>query len=267
MRDFRDAKAMAQTLREMLKTKSITLSHSESLELIAKTLGFHDWNVLSAAIQATDTMPAATATPPLPSSGHGSPLPIVPLRDIVVFPQMVAPLFVGREKTKQAVEAALSGDGRILAITQRRSADDDPGRTDLYPMGVTANVIRRLPLSDGTLKLIVSGVQRAAIVKTVAAEFPAAEVTIIEDINEDLTVDTVALSHQVLAGYEAYANAPAARFQSYVAHPGMLADAIAPMLQLLSIGIEKMQQLLETNDVVKRLELILELMKAGKQAV
>lgn len=264
MRDFRDAKAMAQTLRDALKTKSITLTHSESLELIAKTLGFHDWNVLSAAIQATETMPAAGAK--LPSSGRGSPLPIVPLRDIVVFPQMVAPLFVGREKTKQAVEAALSGDGRILAITQRRSADDDPGRTDLYPMGVTANVIRRLPLSDGTLKLIVSGVQRAAIVKTVAAEFPAAEVTIIEDINEDLTVDTVALSHQVLAGYEAYANASAARFQGYVAHPGTLADAIAPMLQLLSIGIEKMQQLLETNDVVRRLELILELMKAGKQA-
>jgi ATP-dependent Lon protease len=262
MRDFRDAKAMAQTLRDALKTRSITLTHSESLELIARTLGFHDWNVLSAAIQASRPAPAESSKP-LNSS---SVVPIVPLRDIVVFPQMVVPLFVGREKTKQAVETALAGDGRILAITQRRSADDDPSLSDLYPIGVTANVIRRLPLSDGTLKLIVSGVQRAAVVKTVAGEFPAAEVAIVEDINEDLTVDTMALSRQVLDGYEAYSNAPSARFQGYVAHPGMLADAIAPMLQLLSIGIEKMQQLLETNDVVKRLETILELMKAGKQA-
>ena len=72
MRDFRDAKAMAQTLRDALKTRSITLTHSESLEVIARTFGFHDWNVLSAAIQASDAAPAPSAKQSSPSLGGGA---------------------------------------------------------------------------------------------------------------------------------------------------------------------------------------------------
>ena len=265
MRDFRDAKAMAQSLREALKAKSIALTHSESLDLIARTFGLHDWNVLAAAIQASQPLALEPEQPPASREGNAA-LPIVPLRDIVVFPQMVLPLFVGRDKTKQAVETALSGDGRVLAVTQLRAGDDDPGLSDLYPVGVTANVMRRLSANDGTMKVFVSGLRRVAVIKPVAAEFLAAEFAPVEDIRREITTDTLALARQVLDAYEAFANASSARFLSYHADPGMLADAIAPLLQMLSIGLEKMQQLLETVDVVKRLEMILELMQAGRQA-
>ena len=101
MRDFRDAKAMAQTLREALKTKSISLSHSESLEIVAKTLGVHDWNVLAAVIQASGKVLAA---PRKSSSLGGTEIPVAPMRDVVFFPQAITPIFVGREKTRRAIE-------------------------------------------------------------------------------------------------------------------------------------------------------------------
>jgi ATP-dependent Lon protease len=109
MRDFRDAKTMAQTLRQALKAKSVSLTHSESLELVARTFGFPDWNFLAAKIQASEpaagqpvpaTVPAATST--------GSIVPIIPMRDLVLFPQMVMPVFVGRERTRRAVERAMA---------------------------------------------------------------------------------------------------------------------------------------------------------------
>jgi ATP-dependent Lon protease len=262
MRDFRDAKAMAQTLRDTLKTKSVSLTHSESLELIAKAFGLHDWNVLAAAIQASQPVPTESRESP----DGGSVVPVVPLRDIVVFPQMVVPLFVGREKTRRAAETALARDGRIFAVTQRRATDDDPSLTDLHKIGVVAKVIHHLPLSDGTIKLFISGVQRAAIVKLVASEFMAAEVASFEDTGSGLTAESMALSRQVLDAYEAYANVPPIKLEGYFTEPGMLADTIAPLLQMPSIGIDKMQQLLETNNPVKRLEMILELMRAGQQA-
>ena len=92
MRDFRDAKAMAQTLRDTLKTKSITLTHSESLELIAKTLGFHDWNVLSAAIQSSQTISNPPDRSPLQSAKASTAIPVAPMRDIVFFPQLISPI-------------------------------------------------------------------------------------------------------------------------------------------------------------------------------
>src|SRR5215831_5522985 len=93
MRDFRDAKAMAQTLREALKPKSVSLTHSESLELVAKILGFHDWNVLSARIKSEHPPVAELATAAFMSGELAIPagawLPTVPLRDIVLFPQTI----------------------------------------------------------------------------------------------------------------------------------------------------------------------------------
>ena len=94
MRDFRDGKAMAQTLREALQAKSVSLTHSESLELVARVLGFHDWNVLSARIQS-EHQPLATKPTALPSTSTG--LPTMPVRDLVLFPKMVVPLIMARE--------------------------------------------------------------------------------------------------------------------------------------------------------------------------
>src|ERR1700724_1771854 len=143
MRDFRDAKAMAQTLRDALKAKSVTLTNSESLELIAKILGFHNWNVLSARIQAEPNqklirIPANLPAVPLPA---GANLPLLPLRDIVLFPYMIAPIFVGREKTKRALDCAMAADRRIFVVTQRQASDDDPTQDALHSVGVVAHVV------------------------------------------------------------------------------------------------------------------------------
>jgi uncharacterized protein len=130
MRDFRDAKAMALTLREALKSRSVSLTHSESLELVARTLGFHDWNVLAARIQASQPAVAGAGTSApaaaLSVMSAKADVPIVPIRDIVLFPQMIMPIFVGRDKTRRAVDCAMARNCPVLVVAQRRPADDDP---------------------------------------------------------------------------------------------------------------------------------------------
>ena len=267
MRDFRDAKAMAHSLREALKAKSVSLTHSESLELVARTLGLPDWNHLAARIEAS--------LPPLMPAGATNPvtagIPIVPMRDLVVFPQMVAPIFVGREKTRRAIERAMATDRRVLVVTQRRSADDDPQLDALYPVGVTAAVINRVVLTDGTLKLAISGLERAAVGKAVADEFLAAEIAPIEESNGQ-TDKAVLLSRLVLDAYRMFANVdysnvpPQLQARLHlpdIGDPSLLADTVAP---LLPVSIEQRQQLLETSDVTARLEAILDLIKAAQKA-
>jgi ATP-dependent Lon protease len=272
MRDFRDAKAMAQTLRDAFKAKSVLFTHSESLELVAKTFGLPDWNFLAAKIQASQQI-AVQPTPTIaPSSiSAGSFVPVIPMRDIVVFPQMVVPIFVGREKTRRAIERAAATDGRIAVLTQRRAADDDPDIDDLHQVGVMVSVIHKTTLLDGTLKLFVSGHERTAIVRPVRQDCLAAEIVPLEQTRGH-TAEAVVLFRAVLEAYQRWAKidlsalpqGPQARFRlPSVEEPGGLADSIAP---LLPIGIERKQQLLETGDVVARLEAILELMKAGENA-
>ena len=275
MRDFRDAKAMAHTLREALKAKSVSLTHSESLELVAKALGFPDWNFLAAKIQHSQPA-SAPSEAPVPDAGSaaapaGAVVPIVPMRDLVLFPQMIAPIFVGRDKTKRAIERALATDRRILVLTQRRSADDDPAPDALYSVGVTAGVVNCVTLADATLKLVVSGLERAAIVRPIEEEFLAAETAPCEESRGE-TVEAVALSGAVADAYRVYANLDytavpkpiQARLRlPSIEAPGLLADSVAP---LLSVGIDQRQQLLESCDVVTRLEKILELLRAGQQA-
>ncbi|MET3840847.1 LON peptidase substrate-binding domain-containing protein [Bradyrhizobium sp. OAE829] len=267
MRDFRDAKAMAHSLREALKAKSVSLTHSESLELVARTLGLPDWNHLAARIESS--------LPPLMPAGATNPvtagIPIVPMRDLVVFPQMVAPIFVGREKTRRAIERAMATDRRVLVVTQRRSADDDPQLDALYPVGVTAAVINRVVLTDGTLKLAISGLERAAVGKAVADEFLAAEIAPIEESNGQ-TDKAVLLSRLVLDAYRMFANVdysnvpPQLQARLHlpdIGDPSLLADTVAP---LLPVSIEQRQELLETSDVTARLEAILDLIKAAQKA-
>jgi len=275
MRDFRDAKAMAQTLREALKTKSVSLTHSESLELVAKTFGLPDWNFLAARIQASQpASPSSVAPAPVDGvtskSGEAG-IPILPMRDLVLFPEMVAPIFVGREKTRLAVAKAMAADGRVLVVTQRRAADDDPAPDALYPVGVTAGIINCVTQVDGTLKLFVSGLERSAIVRPVEADFLVAEVARIDETRGD-TAEAVALSRAVLDAYQIHAKVdftalplqPQLRIRlPNIGEASLLADSV---VQLLSIGIDKKQQLLETSDVVVRLEAILELMRAGQHA-
>jgi ATP-dependent Lon protease len=272
MRDFRDAKAMAQTLREALKAKSVSLTHSESLELVARTLGFPDWNFLAARIQASRPAPAVPAAV-RSTAGAIVPVlvPVLALRDLVLFPQMVAPIFVGREKTKRAIAHATATGGRILVVTQKRATDDDPALDALYSVGVIASVIHNVTLVDGTFKLFVSGVERAAVVRSVEEEFLAAETAPVEETGGQ-TAEAAALFSAVLEAYQIWAKVdfstlpegPRARlFLPDIEDPGILADAVAPLLQ---VSIEQRQAILETRDVVTRLKTILALLKAAQQA-
>jgi ATP-dependent Lon protease len=235
-----------------------------------------DWNYLAARIQASQpqatpsgaTLLAAVPTAVLPAAA----IPIVPMRDLVVFPQMVAPIFVGREKTRRAIERALATDRRVLVVTQRRAADDDPSLDALHSVGVTANVLHNATLLDGNLKLLISGIARGVVVRPVEEEFLMAEVAPIDETNRG-TVEAAALFSAVLEAYQAWTNVhfstpPQGRRAHHLGlpnsgDPGMLADAIAP---LLPVTIEQRQQLLETSDVVARLGSILELIKGAQQA-
>ncbi|WP_375288530.1 LON peptidase substrate-binding domain-containing protein, partial [Sphingomonas sp.] len=87
-------------------------------------------------------------------------LPVLPLRDIVVFPHMIVPLFVGRDKSVAALEAAMADDKEIFLVAQLDPANDDPERDDLYEVGVTATVLQLLKLPDGTVRVLVEGKQR-----------------------------------------------------------------------------------------------------------
>src|SRR5690242_18531013 len=89
--------------------------------------------------------------------------PLLPLRDIVVFPNMIVPLFVGRDKSVAALEAAMNADKEIFLIAQLDPAEDDPGRDDLYDVGVSATVLQLLKLPDGTVRVLVEGKERASL--------------------------------------------------------------------------------------------------------
>lgn len=260
MRDFRDAKAMAQTLRDTFKSKSVSLTHSESLEIVAKTFGVRDWNVLAAAIEASQFMLASPRKSATFKPGGGILLPVAPMRDVVFFPQTISPIWVGREKTRRAIEAAVAGDGRLFVVTQKRMDDDEPDFDALYSIGVTADIIHHTTMPNGTLRVKVSCAERAIITKAGGHDFLAAEVEPIQDIHE-FDATAFALMREIFDAYQAYTRTPPPYgLRRYSREPGVFADVV---VHLMEAGIEKTQQILETNDVVARLELILAWMKAG----
>jgi ATP-dependent Lon protease len=264
MRDFRDAKAMAQTLRVELKAKGVCLTHSDNLELIAKVLGLHDWNTLAAKIQSEDqsliTQPGTTV--PATAKPTRAGLPTVPLRDIVLFPNAVIPLYAGRDATVRALGHAMAGDKRFLAVTQRRAADDAPTPDALYNVGVIASVIDLASLDDGTMKLLVRALERAAIIHFAEGEFLTADTAPIQESRAE-EEEAFNLSRAVLEKLQAHRNLNFDYLTRVAIHkPSVLADAIAP---LLSVEIDKKQELLETSDVVTRLENIIALMNADRE--
>src|ERR1700754_1705522 len=104
--------------------------------------------------------------------------PVLPLRDIVVFPGMIVPLFVGREKSVKALEEVMRDDKHILVVTQKNPQDDDPSPEQIYPMGTVATVLQLLKLPDGTVKVLVEGLKRAKIDKYLqTADYFEAEAT------------------------------------------------------------------------------------------
>jgi ATP-dependent Lon protease len=191
-------------------------------------------------------------------------LPVLPLRDIVVFPHMVVPLFVGREKSVRALEEVMRGDKQILLATQKNSADDDPAADAIYDVGVVATVLQLLKLPDGTVKVLVEGKQRAAVTRFISSEeYYEAEAAILEE-DDGEEHEAEALSRAVAEQFEGYVKLnkkiPPEALASipHITEPGKLADSIAAHL---SVKIGDKQALLELFNVVKRLEKVFALME------
>jgi ATP-dependent Lon protease len=129
-------------------------------------------------------------------------LPVLPLRDIVVFPHMVVPLFVGREKSVRALEEVMRGDKQILLATQKNSADDEPQPSAIYDVGVVAHVLQLLKLPDGTVKVLVEGKSRAAVIRfTAETEYFEADTAIIGE-DETAPAEAEALKRAVVEQFE-----------------------------------------------------------------
>jgi ATP-dependent Lon protease len=190
-------------------------------------------------------------------AARGALYPVLPLRDIVVFPHMIVPLFVGREKSVRALEDVMKDDKQILLVTQKNAAQDDPATSDIYTVGTVGTVLQLLKLPDGTVKVLVEGGQRARIVRFAENNqfFQAIAETIPENAGEQQ--ETEALARTVVSQFEQYIKLnkkiPPEVLVSInqIEEPGKLADTVAAHLTL---KIPEKQELLETGTVAERLE-------------
>ena len=183
--------------------------------------------------------------------------PVLPLRDIVVFPHMIVPLFVGRDKSVRALEDVMKDDKQILLVTQKNAADDDPAADEIFDVGTIGTVLQLLKLPDGTVKVLVEGGRRARIKRYTATDtFFEAEAEEIEEEAGDRQ-EVEALSRAVITQFEQYIKLnkkiPPEVLVSVnqIEEPAKLADTIASHLAL---KIADKQDLLETAGVVARLE-------------
>jgi len=197
-------------------------------------------------------------------TSKGTLFPVLPLRDIVVFPHMIVPLFVGREKSVRALEDVMQDDKQILLVTQKDAGQDDPGPEDLYTVGTIGTILQLLKLPDGTVKVLVEGGERATVMDFTDKEefFQAhAEMIVEEDADES---ETEALSRSVVTQFEQYIKlnrkVPPEVLVSInqIEEPSKLADTVASHL---SLKIPEKQELLEADTVQKRLEKIYSFME------
>src|SRR5210317_1672315 len=192
-------------------------------------------------------------------------LPLLPLRDVVVYPHMVLPLFVGREKSIEALEDAMANDKQVLLVAQRHAADDDPGADDIYQVGTVSNILQLLKLPDGTIKVLVEGGFRAAL-DNVNDDGSFAVAGVREIISDELPdAEVEGLLRSTITQFEKYVNlskkVPAEVLTSLtgIDEPGRLADTIAAHM---SVDLEEKQRILEISGIRARLEHLMGLMEA-----
>ena len=211
----------------------------------------------------TDSDQKPSTKPDEPQDGEQDNYPVLPLRDIVVFPHMVVPLFVGREKSVRALEDVMTDDKKILLVTQRDKENDDPTPDDIFEMGTIANVVQLLKLPDGTVKVLVEGIRRVRINTYLPnADFFVATADEIDAPvlgDEEAQKDLDALARSVVGHFEQYVKLNK-RIQpdvlaavSQIEDTSKLADTIASHL---AIKIPEKQELLEAVDLSERLEKI-----------
>jgi ATP-dependent Lon protease len=199
---------------------------------------------------------STTVNPPLKTE-----LPVLPLRDVVVYPAMVVPLFVGREKSMRALERAMQQDKEILLVAQRSPDIDDPAEDDLYGVGTLAQVLQLLRLPDGTVKVLVEGRRRARIAALVDREgVPTATIEPLDEPAAGPGREIEAAAKSLLAAFEQYAKinrkVPPELLATLagIEDPSRLADTVASHL---GIRLADKQRVLETVPVLERLELLI----------
>ena len=194
-------------------------------------------------------------------------MPVLPLRDVVVYPYMVIPLFVGREKSIRALEAAMDDQKEILLVAQKNASQDEPEIEDLYDIGAIANILQLLKLPDGTIKVLVEGSERAKILNLIDGdEYFKAQITHMDAEEETLEErEAEVLMRSVVAQFDQYVKlskkVPPEILSSLASidDPSRLGDTIAAHM---SLKIEEKQKILEISDLRGRLEHLIGLMEA-----
>ncbi|WGD31631.1 endopeptidase La [Ancylobacter sp. WKF20] len=208
----------------------------------------------------TSSKPRAALTP-----GVSQTFPVLPLRDIVVFPHMIVPLFVGREKSIRALEEVMRNDTFILLATQENASDDDPSTDAIYKIGTLASVLQLLKLPDGTVKVLVEGISRAKVTHyTDRADLYEAEAVALEE-EIGSKVEAEALGRSVLSEFDSYVklnkkvSPEVVGVVTQIEDHSKLADTIASHL---AVKIPEKQAVLEILKVTARLEKVLSLMES-----
>ena len=193
-------------------------------------------------------------------------IPLLPLRDVIMFPHMVQPLFVGRDKSINALEEAMSSDKGILLVTQKSAKTNDPSPEDIFQVGTIGTIIQLLRLPDGTVKVLVEGKKRAVIKRYLPrTDFFQVEIDEIEE-PEDVSVEAEALIRSINTTFETYVKLNKKIPPDMLVHvsgieePARLADTI--VAHLTHLKLEDKQEILEIRDPVERLERLYSLMQA-----
>jgi len=192
-------------------------------------------------------------------------VPILPLRDVVVYPHMVIPLFVGRDKSIHALDSAMESGKKILLVAQKQADIDVPGEKDIYRVGTLATILQLLKLPDGTVKVLVEGGNRARITNITGAEFFSADIDLIDEGPHESSLELDGLKRSVVSQFENYVKlnkkVPPEILTSLTSidQPGRLADTVAAHM---SLQLDEKQKVLEIEEVRQRLEHVMTLIDA-----
>lgn len=186
-------------------------------------------------------------------------LPLLPLRDVVVFPNMVIPLFVGREKSILALEAAMTGDKKLVLLTQKNAVHDDPSIDEMYTVGTLANILQMLKLPDGTVKVLIEGDSRVSVDQIITGDFLSAKVVVIEESTrfskeDNELVQTLLSQFEKLSKLSKKVPNEIVQSLSGIQDPIRLIDTIAAHLEL---KIADKQDVLEEFNLGQRAEMLL----------
>ena len=190
--------------------------------------------------------------------------PLLPLRDVVVYPHMVIPLFVGREKSKLALEEAMGEDKKILLSSQKRSDIDDPSIKDINTVGTLANILQLVTLPDGTVKLLVEGVSRVDLLDIRSDQYFKADYCPLDEFGDESDKDIQALRRTMISQVESYVRmtkkvpAEVVNTLASIKESGRLVDTIVAHM---SLKLDEKQKILEQINIKERLEYVIGLIE------